>query len=31
VLSCLFVNKVANSDERVAVISDSVGRTLTVE
>ena len=31
VLSCRFVNNVANTDKRVAVISDSVGRTLTVE
>ena len=31
VLSCLFVNNVASTDERVAVISDSVSRTLTVE
>jgi len=31
VLSCLFVNNVANTDKRLAVISDSVGRTRTVE
>jgi hypothetical protein len=31
VLSCQFVNNVASTDERITVISDSVGRTLTVE
>ena len=31
VLSCRFAKNVANTGERVAVISDSVGRTLTVE
>ena len=31
VLSCQFVNNVASTDKRITVISDSVGRTLTVE
>ena len=31
VLSCRFAKNVANTGERVAVLSDSVSRTITVE